>query len=378
MTIISQTVAGFESTASGKLRIVEQTVPRAKAPDHYIPSLDGIRALAVTTVFVAHAGLDRFIPGGFGVTVFFFLSGFLITSLLRREHEQHGFIHLQQFYLRRIIRIWPPMYLTLGIVVALSLLNAFQLAAPQQESLWFQMLHLANYQQIFGQALSIPGTEVLWSLAVEEHFYLFWPVVFNLLYQRLSPIQFAIFLSGLCCAFLAWRCVLVFYWHMPEWRTYVATDTRIDSIMFGCILALCYRPSGKVSVKGSCCIISGVTFGAATMLLAGFLIGNPMFRETFRYSLQGVALMPLFYLAVNYSDVGIIRCLNWPAVRFLGVLSYSIYLSHFFILSLLMRDRLSYPLVMAAAAAVMTIAYAIVVYRVVECPLLTLRRNLRS
>ena len=378
MTIISQTVAGFESTASGKLRIVEQTVPRAKAPDHYIPSLDGIRALAVTTVCVAHAGLDRFIPGGFGVTVFFFLSGFLITSLLRREHEQHGFIHLQQFYLRRIIRIWPPMYLTLGIVVALSLLNAFQLAAPQQESLWFQMLHLANYQQIFGQALSIPGTEVLWSLAVEEHFYLIWPVVFNLLYQRLSPTRFAIFLSGLCCCVLAWRCMLVFYWHVPEWRTYVATDTRIDSIMLGCILALCCRSSGTERAKLSGWVISGVTLGAITMLLAGFLIRNPIFRETFRYSLQGIALMPLFYLAVNYSDVGIIRCLNWPAVRFLGVLSYSIYLSHFFILSLLMRDNRSYPLAMAAAAAIITIAYAIFVHKVVERPLLILRRRLRS
>src|SRR5438132_14220471 len=79
----------------------------------YLPSLDGIRAAAVILVFVAHAGLKERIPGNFGVTVFFFLSGYLITTLLRIEHERTGGISLKMFYLRRTLRIFPPFYLVL-------------------------------------------------------------------------------------------------------------------------------------------------------------------------------------------------------------------------------------------------------------------------
>ncbi len=78
-----------------------------------IPSLDGIRALAATIVFASHAGNQDVIPGLFGVTVFFFLSGYLITTLLRTEFEKHGRISLRNFYLRRAFRIFPPMYIVL-------------------------------------------------------------------------------------------------------------------------------------------------------------------------------------------------------------------------------------------------------------------------
>src|SRR5438105_2995303 len=78
-----------------------------------IPSLDGIRAVSFLIVFLAHAGLERYVPGYFGLTVFFFLSGFLITTLLRREYDRTGSVSLSHFYLRRILRIFPPFYLVL-------------------------------------------------------------------------------------------------------------------------------------------------------------------------------------------------------------------------------------------------------------------------
>ena len=90
----------------------------------YIPSLDGLRAVSIAIVVISHAGYT-IIPGSFGVTVFFFLSGFLITTLLRREHEQHGALNYRAFYWRRVWRIFPPMYaaLLLGLIVALSLIH---------------------------------------------------------------------------------------------------------------------------------------------------------------------------------------------------------------------------------------------------------------
>jgi len=79
----------------------------------HIPSLDGLRAVSFLLVFVGHAGLDRFVPGGLGVTIFFFLSGFLITTLMRNEYERTGGVNLRHFWLRRALRILPPFYLVL-------------------------------------------------------------------------------------------------------------------------------------------------------------------------------------------------------------------------------------------------------------------------
>src|SRR5258708_26476857 len=94
-------------------------VAAARAPFH-IPSLDGLRAVSFFIVFAAHAGLDRIVPGGFGVTVFFFLSGYLITTLMRMEAEATGHVSLKNFYLRRALRILPPFYIVLLAATALS------------------------------------------------------------------------------------------------------------------------------------------------------------------------------------------------------------------------------------------------------------------
>jgi peptidoglycan/LPS O-acetylase OafA/YrhL len=96
----------------------------------YLPCLDGIRGLAFLLVFVAHAGLGRLLPGGLGVTIFFFLSGYLITTLLRLEIEDTGTISLRNFYVRRALRILPPMYVTLCIVALLGLYGAMRVVSP--------------------------------------------------------------------------------------------------------------------------------------------------------------------------------------------------------------------------------------------------------
>ena len=357
----------------------DSRVKAREAKGLYIPSLDGIRAVAVTIVFAAHAGLDKIVPGGFGVTVFFFLSGFLITSLLRHEHARTGGINLRKFYLRRMLRIWPPMYITLGVVGTLCALGVFGLAKPQLEPLLFQVFHLANYHQIFGQGQSMPGTGILWSLAVEEHFYLIWPVFFAFLFGRVSLARLGIVLAVACVAVLAWRCALVWWWHADEWRTYAATDTRIDSIMYGCILALCCNPCMDRFGKPSGWRMYAILVLSSLLLLATFAIRLPAFRETFRYSLQGLALLPLFYIAVSRPDWGVFRWLNWRAVRFVGSLSYSIYLSHFFVLSVLSTGLRNQPSwVIAVIAAIITLLFALAMHVVIERPLAVFRRQLHA
>src|SRR6187431_2198154 len=99
--------------------------PKPNAP-LYIPSLDGLRALSILIVFLSHAGLSHVIPGPFGVAIFFFLSGYLITTLMRQERERTGSVNLWHFYLRRTLRIFPPLYLILAftwLLVATGLLR---------------------------------------------------------------------------------------------------------------------------------------------------------------------------------------------------------------------------------------------------------------
>ena len=91
----------------------------AKSGKFHIPSLDGIRAIAVLIVFLSHVGLP-YIPGGFGVTIFFFLSGYLITTLLRREYERSNRIDFKKFYMRRVLRILPPFYVVLFLAIGAS------------------------------------------------------------------------------------------------------------------------------------------------------------------------------------------------------------------------------------------------------------------
>src|SRR6185436_5891718 len=132
-----------------------------------IPSLDGLRMIAVSLVFFAHAGLEKWVPGGFGVTLFFFLSGYLITTLMRIEYENKGRVSIPNFYMRRLLRIFPPLYITVTISVLLGLfailptnMNALGIAS--------HYLFFTNYASLLWPGTGAPGMGPLWSLAVEE------------------------------------------------------------------------------------------------------------------------------------------------------------------------------------------------------------------
>jgi peptidoglycan/LPS O-acetylase OafA/YrhL len=349
-----------------------------------IPSLDGLRAVAVAIVVAAHLGLRQFVPGEFGVTIFFFLSGFLITTLLRMEFERTGGINLSRFYLRRALRLLPPFYLVLGLATLLTLAGVIAGQMIRLDGVMPQLLYMSNYQVIqsgwwVGRA---PGTPIYWSLAVEEHFYLVFPFLYLLLRRHLpSPRRQLLVLAALCAAVLAWRCLLVFGLDAANDRTYVATDTRMDSILFGSMLAVCGNP-----------VLGG--YDAATdrrwrqiylplglvALLTTFLIRHPQFQQSLRYSLQGMALVPVFVVAMRWHDRGVFRLLNLRWIRFVGVLSYSIYLVHLTVFYALDDPRLHLrsPLLRAALAVLLTLAIAATLHHLIEKPCARLRRRLSA
>jgi len=344
----------------------------------HIPSLDGLRAVSFLLVFAAHAGLENFVPGGFGVTIFFFLSGFLITTLLRAEFEKNGVISIRHFWLRRTLRILPPFYLVLAsaLLIGLAVDPPGTLSPPAVTA---QALQYTNYWMVrHGYEGQPSGTGVYWSLAVEEHFYIVFPWFYILLQKaKLSARNQAAVLWGICILVLAWRLVLVFVYHAPMVRTYLASDTRIDSILFGCALAVWNNPVlDDVSLNERRWKYAYVPF-AALLLACCLVVRGDNFRETVRYTLQGAALTIVFIAAIRYQIWAIFAWLNSRFAMFIGQLSYSLYLLHFAVFLGITRTLPHAGLlVQGGGSLAISIALAWAIYITVEKPCARLRRKL--
>lgn len=344
----------------------------------HFPSLDGLRAVSFLLVFVAHAGLADRVPGGFGVTTFFFLSGFLITSLMRLE-AQSGTVSLRHFYLRRVFRILPPFYLVLVLATVLALLGFVPAnGSIEPRPVMALALHYGNYWFIrHGSDGVAAGTPVYWSLAVEEHFYLLFPLLF-LLTLRLgfrARRQAWLFLA-ICAGILVWRCYLVFVVGVSTDRTYLASDTRFDSILFGCALAMGLNPVID-GPRGSDALWKRWLFPMGLLLLL-FTFGYraDWFRESIRYTLQGIGLIPVFVTAMRFPEWGPFRLLNQKHVAFFGALTYSLYLVHHVTLYTLRYHLPSWhPLPLGALALALSVAFAWAMYRYVERPFARLRKR---
>jgi peptidoglycan/LPS O-acetylase OafA/YrhL len=299
-----------------------------------IPSLNGIRAISVLIVVLSHSGFGTIVPGGLGVTIFFFLSGFLITTLMIAELEHTGTLSILAFYARRIFRLMPSLLITLAIAYGL-VASGILPGGVTLKGLAAQLLYFANYYSLLYDPSNqtVPaGTGILWSLAVEEHYYIFYPITIMALYKAgLHLRTIGIVLAVACIAILVWRIELVQH-GSSEPRTYYASDTRIDSIIYGALLALWVKPASpprrSMLPHEWALLIMGLG-----LLLTTLIDRGAAFRETFRYSLQGVALLPIFYFAIRFHDNFIFRHLNSRLMIKIGIWSYAIYLIHYVLIN---------------------------------------------
>jgi peptidoglycan/LPS O-acetylase OafA/YrhL len=351
-----------------------------------IPSLDGFRAIAVALVFFAHGGLEHVIPGGLGVTIFFVLSGFLISTLMRIEYAATQRIDYRGFYLRRLLRLMPPLIIIVGIV---SILSMLAVVTPFSSGGLFSVLfYYGNYFVIAHHFQGIPdGLGVVWSLAVEEHYYLLYPPLAAVL-LRIGRVglSFAT-LAALCLAVLAWRCWLALNGVGAEYIS-MATDTRIDAILIGCLMALWRNPWLDVPRLDAARAIASssssrrdvplIVLSLATLLFT-LLYRDEFFRMTFRYALQSVAVAVLLYFAVARARHWSFRWLNSRPLVYVGTISYTVYLSHHVIIQTLANHwpQLSWlPKTLLAIA--LTWAVAEPMRRWVEQPCARLRQRLHK
>ena len=349
------------------------------ASPFHIPSLDGMRGAAFLLVFLGHAlpaALLRFVPPAFGVTVFFVLSGYLITTLLRKEFDKTGAVSLREFYLRRALRILPPFYIVLALSSLLTELHVVQ-GKVTLPAIGAYVLHAANYWHIYRGLDEVPGgTSVYWSLSVEEHFYLLFPMLYWTMRRwKLSAGRQLGVIVGLCAAVLAWRLVLVGVFDVDHERIYRATDTRVDAILAGCALAVYGNPvldQRRISDWSWRWI--GLPLGAVVLLLTS-VVRQPLFQDAFKGSLQAAALIPFFVVAIRCPNWGPMRILNTRLMGFIGLLSYGLYLSHRTVLQVVERWITSNVALQIPVALAISVAFCYGMYVLVEKPCAELRKR---
>jgi peptidoglycan/LPS O-acetylase OafA/YrhL len=371
-----------------------KTTPQPRGRSSYIPGLDGIRAIAFLLVFWAHAlpDISYYIPATLGVTIFFFLSGYLITTLLRKELDRTGTISLRDFYIRRALRIFVPLYVVYALVSGLA---CFVLHVwPGNRFGFFSMLfYFYNYANVMRwHAWLPPGMSVIWSLAVEEHFYILFPLVLLwMTRRRLARSTQTRILVILCVFELVWRFILIAVIREQRLWTYFATDARLDSILWGCILALRNNPvffASKLSPKihpdrsilpaGKRRRYQPLVFAGAVMLLAASLFPRSViYKESLRYTVQALALYVIFSFVIANIRHWSVAWLEWLPLRYIGWISYVLYLSHDFILSVTVPRFPGRFWISGPIAFVLSVAFATLMRYTLELPLQTLRARFR-
>jgi peptidoglycan/LPS O-acetylase OafA/YrhL len=287
------------------------------APPSRIPELDGIRGLAALGVVLFHAFPHQIYWGWSFVDLFFVLSGYLITTIILRGDESTTF--LTSFYKRRILRIWPVYFLTL---IAVVLLNAVSPRGYPMDGFWWNLFFVQNTSLYFGQepALFIEAFSPSWSVAIEEQFYLVWPVLILLLGKTRVPLLLAAFATSI---------VLVRYF-IPQ--SIALLFTRGDGLFWGCLLAwlLWYQTRGTfmrgIEWSLSLAWIVGSAFVAAYLWkFAGQ--PNPQWGTT---AFTGFSLLffALIGSCVIHSGDARWAILRSPLLRWLGTVSYGMYMFH--------------------------------------------------
>jgi peptidoglycan/LPS O-acetylase OafA/YrhL len=310
------------------------TTPNEKS-FHYINGLDGLRALAVLAVIAYHLNIPYTAGGFLGVTVFFVLSGYLITSLLVSEWEQTQKIDLRQFWIRRAKRLLPACVVLLIVLnIATPLLRPELITNLRQDTI-AATFYYSNWHYIFQELSYFEAFEKpsllthFWSLAIEEQFYIFWAVVI-LFFLKIVKSRKAIFLFILLASILSavWMTIL----HNPNLdpsRVYYGTDTRIFSLLIGASFAV-IAPRHPLTKLKKWLFEIMATIGLTVFLLM-ILYTNQY--DSFVYE-GGMALLSLttaclvMSLALSPSLI-VNKILEWQPLKWIGIRSYGIYLWHY-------------------------------------------------
>jgi peptidoglycan/LPS O-acetylase OafA/YrhL len=353
-------------------------VPSPSPSSSRIPSLDGLRAVSIGGVLLAHstagssaswlhAAGER--AGSLGVLFFFVISGYLITTLLRREREKYGRIDLLAFYRRRILRIFPAFYAYLAVIAGLTVAGVLHVSSRE---LTAAGLHVWNYGGLW-----LTGTDDgrwflghFWTLALEEQFYLLWPLTVVLVGLRRAAI--VAILVCVSAPLLRVAC----YFLLPQARgmTVMMLPTGADAILVGCLAALLERGLRFERLVARFASPAGAAMGLGVLLLVSTpltLAFGGAYTLPVGRTVDSLCVCAVIFAMARHPELPLGRVLNSRPFVHIGVLSYSLYLwQQLFLTSLntTWTGRMPVSLVCAYLAALCS-------YVVIERPFLALKQR---
>lgn len=348
----------------------------------YITGLDGIRAIAVIMVLAYHLKLALFKSGFLGVTVFFVLSGYLITGILISEVEEEGTIDLKNFWLRRIRRLVPAVMSMAVVIIFVSAVVNRVIFTKGCKDFLASVLGFNNWWQIFNkvsyfEAAGVPSPFThCWSLAIETQFYLIYPLILLGTYKLVKSrgegrAKRGLLFAGVTLLLALISVILMIVLFDPQQdasRVYYGTDTRAFSLLFGALLAILWeyrmvprRLSASVNM-----VLGSVSF--AVLLVMTIAING---SSNFWYrggQFFGTILTVLMVYAVSGRKTWLSRFLSNPVLKWIGDRSYSIYLWHYPII-LLISKGIKASWWITLIEIVLSVVLAELSYRFIETPI---------
>lgn len=292
-----------------------------------IPSLDGLRGVAVLLVISHHLQMP-FSPEGRGVLTFFVLSGFLITWMLLNECDRTGTISIRNFYLRRILRILPAFY----VFLLLNLAARWITAGWPSASLLKDYLSAFSYTINYRVALTptIPhNIRHTWAVAVEEQFYLLWPWVLVGFLKNLRRLTHVLIAAIVLVNI--YRLILYFRFHAPDAWMNFSFDTRADHVLIGCLLAVLLKRgvlTGFWNLLTGRVWVSLVPFSLMIASIAMAFRWGPAYRYSAGFFVDPILTAMFLVQVIAMGDSKPWGWLNWSVTRYLGKISYGMFLFH--------------------------------------------------
>ncbi len=354
----------------------------------YMPGLDGLRALAVLAVIAYHEQF-AWAPGGLlGVGVFFTLSGFLITSILISQWARLGGIKLGDFWLHRARRLLPALFVMLGVVTAWvtvadrARLDSLRTAVGAAAAYFSNWYIIARNQSYFARFAPPAPLDHLWSLAVEEQFYLLWPLllVAGLIAARKlrAATRWLIVPTALLTAASVYEMVVLYHPGLDPTRVYEGTDTRAFGLLIGAMLALAWPKGAERGTDSATRPASRWmrvlldAAGLAGLAAIGLMIWRVGQYSPFAYR-GGLVLLSVATAAVvaatAYPASIVGRALGWRPLRWIGVRSYGIYLWHFPVIVMTSQPNVKPGLLLAGLQIAASILLAALSWQLIEEPI---------
>jgi peptidoglycan/LPS O-acetylase OafA/YrhL len=340
--------------------------------------VDGLRAFAVIAVIAAHSHVPWLHGGGVGVDVFFGISGFLITFLLIRESARWGRIDLRKFWLRRLLRLMPALIVLVicvnAAVIALSFIQPGTYQRTTVEATPSVLFYYSNWMIVATDSAFLGWFGPLWSLSVEEQFYLVWPVIVILAMQARRPLLLLAVIAS-AVSIVAMLARFIAFDGSNVYRTF-GTDFRVDMLLSGVLLAIAMQAGQRKLIRGATqfLVLPAIVFLIVISVIVPEFGSADSAGATRMYYTVGLPLVALANISIvgfliTHQGSVLVRWLSWRPIEYTGRVSYGMYLWHYPIIMIVAGATSLDPTLVFVISLVLTYLAAGVSWRLIEKPL---------